>query len=327
MSLIHALSTLALIAAGQPADTPAPVNPAASISVALGAELLPGSSPWESRGLRVERSESSDLQTDRRRLLDVLSGCLGDAGCIRQRGVFLRALEYLPESRAGVGPGDRPGPTRWLSVGSVYRVGDRRMQHELEASVGVAGAAWLGAPWRHGPVASLARGGIHGRPSAALAYHGMWNLQSLEQRGTVSDNRWFTLGQTVRVEAGNLWTHGAVGVMARLGYNIQDPLPTSAHRSLYGTADSFQDGGFEAFIFAAAERQYMGRNRLMAAHLPDSSALDRQGSRLETRIGAHLGFPQFSATYTSVTRSNPRSSMGGAEEDHDTLTIAFRPRR
>lgn len=326
MSLSCAFSALALVAAAQPVDAPVPATRAVAISVAVGGDQLPGLSPWESRGVRVERSTHTQSEAPWGRFLDALSGCSGEDGCIRQRGVFLRALEYSPQSAAGAAQGGWHDPTGWLSVGSVHRVGDRRMQQELEASLGMAGTGWLGAPWRHGPANGLAQGGFRGTPSAALAYHGMWNLESLEQRGAASDKRWFTLGQSVRAEAGNLWSYGAVGVIARLGYNIQDPLPATSHRSLYGKSDSFRDGGFEAFVFGVAERQYVGRNRLLAAHLPDSTALDRQGERFETRVGAHLGFPQFSATYTTVTRSGSRSS-GGSADDHDTLTIGFRPRR
>jgi lipid A 3-O-deacylase len=225
-------------------------------------------------------------------------------------------------------PGQRPY-AGWLygGVGLVSDTGDR--VDNLALQVGVVGPAslaqdvqttwhkWIGSPnpegWEHQ---------LKTEPGLVLMYERKWrSLFDLPIPGFAAD-----LTPSVGAVIGNIYTYGAVGATARIGFDLpKDYGPPRIRPSLPGSDYFVVEKRLGWYLFIGVEARAVGRNIFLDGNTFSSShSVDKKPLAGDLQFGAAMSYGRYRLSYTQIIRANEYNGQGGPDSFGSiNLSVAF----
>lgn len=204
-------------------------------------------------------------------------------------------------------PSDRPY-AGWTYVGLGYIAETGDTLDRLELDLGVVGPYALGEETQNnfhtliGVDTSKGWGHqIHNEPGVVLYYERMWRQFASFKAGGLG----FDLAPHVGGALGNVYTYGAAGATARVGFNLPDDYgPPRIRPSLPGSSHFEPTGSLGGYLFAGIEGRAVAHNIFLDGNtFRDSPDVEKEILVGDLQAGLALTLGNARLTYTQVIRS------------------------
>lgn len=232
----------------------------------------------------------------------------------RQRykvGVALTQEIFTPTNTdtTALQPNDRPY-AGWLHASLIAQAQDKdgSVLRMVELSLGVVGPSALGEAAQNGwhdvinaPHALGWANQLHDEPAIMLSWERRYRLYTLR----LETHPVFDLIGRARITLGNVHTHIAPGLRARLGWNLPPDFGADLIRPCGGSmANARARAGFSAHLFLSAEGRAVARNIFLDGNTWRSShSVDKLPTMADLSAGLVVSFPRFQLTYTQDYRT------------------------
>ncbi len=220
---------------------------------------------------------------------------------------------------------DRPY-AGWTRVSSLFSVHSTKVQHRLEASVGVVGELALGERQQ-----KFAHKHLSPSSPTPLGWdHQLANEPALQFLYTfrrrvspIKVQHYFDLTPYLTAAAGNVMVSGGAGFTARLGYNL--PLGFATVIPSAGP-DYGITGRFSIYLFVESEGRAVARYMFLDGNsLANSHSVDKKSAIAELKAGLAMRCGRWTFTYQELTRSEEFDLQDGRQK-WGSVSLAVSPR-